>query len=66
MKHNMVNYEEEYKSFKLKVPAYYNFAFDVVDRWALDRTKLALVWADTTGRLIRKFQCFEEFGGKKG
>ena len=59
MKHNMVNYEEEYKNFKLEVPAYYNFAFDVVDRWALDRTKLALVWADTTGRLIKKFTFYD-------
>ena len=55
MKHNMVNYEEEVKNFKLEVPEYYNFAFDVVDKWAKDRTKLALVWADRTGRIIRKF-----------
>ena len=55
MKHNMVNYEEEVKNFKLEVPEYYNFAFDVVDEWAKDRTKLALVWADRTGRVIKKF-----------
>jgi len=59
MKHNMVSYEEEVKNFKLEVPEYYNFAFDVVDKWAEDRTKLALVWADTTGRLIKKFTFFD-------
>ncbi|WP_022669557.1 acyl-CoA synthetase [Hippea alviniae] len=55
MKHNMVNYEEEVRNFKLEVPEYYNFAFDVVDKWAEDRTKLALVWADTTGKTIKKY-----------
>ena len=55
MQHNMNNYEQEVKEFKLEEPEYYNFAFDVVDKWALDRTKLALVWADTAGKTIRKY-----------
>ncbi len=59
MKHNMVNYEEEVKNFRLEIPEYYNFAFDVVDKWAEDRTKLALVWADTTGRTIRKYSFWD-------
>ncbi|MGA1848430.1 MAG: acyl-CoA synthetase [Thermoplasmatota archaeon] len=37
------DYETLYKEFKWDVPEYYNFAFEVVDRWAEDRTKLALV-----------------------
>jgi acetyl-CoA synthetase len=39
-------YEDIYSSFKWNVPEYYNFGFDVVDKWAEDRTKLALVSLD--------------------
>ena len=46
---NMENYEETYKSFRLDVPEFYNFAFDVVDKWAEDRTKLALLTVDSDG-----------------
>ncbi len=55
MQHNMVSYEKEIEEFKLEAPEFYNFAFDVVDKWAEDRTKLALVWSDTSGRTIRKY-----------
>jgi len=37
------DYDTLYESFHLDVPEYYNFGFDVMDRWAEDRTKLALV-----------------------
>jgi len=37
------DYDTLYKEFKWEVPKYYNFGFEVVDRWAEDRTKLALV-----------------------
>lgn len=40
---NMVDYEKTCNEFKLEVPEYFNFGFDVVDKWAEDRTKLALV-----------------------
>ena len=43
-------YAELYKSFKWEVPKYYNFGFDVVDKWAEDRTKLALISIDRTGK----------------
>ncbi len=46
-------YEFLYKSFEWKVPEYYNFGFDVVDRWAEDRTKLALISLDETGEKAR-------------
>ena len=46
---NMENYEETYNSFRLDVPEFYNFAFDVVDKWAEDRTKLALLTVDNDG-----------------
>ena len=43
-------YEEMYRRFKWNVPEYYNFGFDVVDKWAEDRTKLALISIDRTGK----------------
>jgi acetyl-CoA synthetase len=42
-----------YKNFKWRIPEYYNFGFDVVDQWAEDRTKLALISIDRTGRRDR-------------
>jgi len=46
-------YKEIYDNFKWKVPKYYNFGFDVVDKWAKDRTKLALISIDRTGEHAR-------------
>ena len=46
-------YDEMYKNFKWKVPYFYNFGFDVVDKWAEDRTKLALISIDRTGKRDR-------------
>ena len=51
---NMVNYEETFRDFQLEVPEFYNFGFDVVDRWAEDRTKLALISVDPTGQQIQQ------------
>ncbi len=42
-------YEDIYNDFKWEVPEYYNFGFDVVDRWAEDRTKLALLSVKENG-----------------
>lgn len=46
---NMKDYEEEFKKFKLDIPEEYNFGFDVIDRWAEDRTKLALLSVNPNG-----------------
>ena len=46
---NMLDYEEARRNFKLDVPEYFNFGFDVIDKWAEDRTKLALISVDTSG-----------------
>ena len=43
-------YDELYNSFEWEIPKYYNFGFDVVDKWAEDRTKLALISIDRTGK----------------
>jgi acetyl-CoA synthetase len=45
----MQDYAETYRDFKLDVPEHFNFAFDVVDKWAEDRTKLALISLDPSG-----------------
>ena len=51
---NMLDYEETRRTFSLDVPERFNFGFDVVDRWAEDRTKLALVSVDPSGEHARK------------
>ena len=48
------NYEEEYNSFKLEVGEYYNFAREVVDKWAQDPNKLAMWWVDDEGYEVKK------------
>ena len=36
--------------FPVKVPEYFNFATEVIDRWAeYDRNKLAMIWANLQG-----------------
>ena len=47
---NMLDYETTRREFTLEAPEYFNFGFDVVDRWAEDRTKLALISLDPTGQ----------------
>jgi len=48
-----VNYEQVYKDFRWQLPATFNFAADVVDTWARDSEKLALLWCDEYGREAR-------------
>jgi acetyl-CoA synthetase len=51
---NLTDYEKTYREFKWEIPEYYNFGFDGIDRWAEDRTKLALISVDDTGiRAVR-------------
>ena len=45
----MQDYETTYRDATMDVPEFYNFGFDVVDRWAKDRTKLALISVDHSG-----------------
>ena len=46
---NMPDYESAYNNDRLDVPEFFNFGLDVVDKWAEDRTKLALISVDSTG-----------------
>jgi acetyl-CoA synthetase len=52
-------YDEMYKNFKWHIPEYYNFGFDVIDQWAEDRTKLALISIDRTGKKDRYHTYFD-------
>lgn len=49
MSHNMTDYAAERGSFVWAPPARFNFARDVLDRWAEDPQKLALWWIDDFG-----------------
>jgi acetyl-CoA synthetase/medium-chain acyl-CoA synthetase len=48
--HNMTDYERERAAFNPEVPEHFNFAVDVVDRWAQDRNRVGMVWAGTENR----------------
>lgn len=45
----MDDYERIRRSFRWDAPETFNFGADVVDRWAEDPAKLALIWCDGTG-----------------
>jgi acetyl-CoA synthetase/medium-chain acyl-CoA synthetase len=46
---NMTDYEAERRSFHLDVPEYFNFAIDVINKWASDPNKLAMLWVGPNG-----------------
>ncbi|AGL01365.1 AMP-binding protein [Desulfoscipio gibsoniae] len=52
--HNMVDYDKTYAEFKWEVPEYYNFARDVLDKWAEDPEKLAIWWVDDNDHEVKK------------
>jgi len=48
--HNMTDYEAACAGFTIDVPEFFNFGYDVIDRWAeTDRNKLAMIWVDQQG-----------------
>jgi acyl-coenzyme A synthetase/AMP-(fatty) acid ligase len=57
----VVKYDELRRQFRWNLPESFNFAADVVDRWAEDPRKPALVWCDDAGR-ERRFT-FAEISG---
>lgn len=52
--HNMIDYDKTYAEFKFEVPEYFNFARDVLDKWAEDPNKLAMWWIDDEGNEVKK------------
>jgi acyl-coenzyme A synthetase/AMP-(fatty) acid ligase len=59
--HNLTDYEAAVRDFRLEVPERFNFARDVVGRWAEDPDKLAMLWLGPTGEERRvTFRDFAE------
>ncbi len=54
VQHNMTDYKKEYSEFEWEVPEYFNFTGDVIDKWAQDPEKLAMLWVDDFGNEIKK------------
>jgi len=46
---NMTDYEAEYRNFQLDVPEYFNFAADVIDKYAQNPDKEAMLWIGQHG-----------------
>jgi acyl-coenzyme A synthetase/AMP-(fatty) acid ligase len=75
---NMTDYESERRNFRLEVPEYFNFATDVIGKWASDPNKLAMLWVGQNGeerhitfaqfaeRSSRAANAFTTLGIKKG
>ena len=53
--HNMSDYAESYASFIWDRPESYNFAREVIDKWATeDPDKKAMLWIDDSGKEVNK------------
>ncbi len=49
--YTMEDYDETYRDFRIEVPEYYNFGFEVIDRHGLaDRNRLAMIWVNQEGK----------------
>ena len=46
---HMTDYETERRNFRLDVPEQFNFAVDVIGKWAGDTNKLAMLWLGQHG-----------------
>src|SRR5512141_2540488 len=49
------DYDSARRSFKIPVPEYFNFSFDVIDRHAGEENKRALVWTDASGSVVKEY-----------
>lgn len=49
----MPDYESFYRAFQWRVPKRFNYARDVIDRWAKQPHRQALLWEDAAGREVR-------------
>ena len=52
---NMQSYDEVKASFKLEIPEFYNFGFDVIDKRADEADKLAYIEVDGSGENITRY-----------
>ncbi|AEF94281.1 Butyrate--CoA ligase [Desulfotomaculum nigrificans CO-1-SRB] len=61
MAYNMIDYQKERETFKWQLPEYFNFASDVVDKWAENPDKLAMIWVNEQDEEVRRtFRDFKE------
>ncbi len=49
------DYEQAKKTFRIDVPKYFNFGFDVIDRHAQEERRRALIWTDPSGKEVREY-----------
>lgn len=52
---NMTDYDALYKSYKPVVPEFFNFTVDIVEQWARDPKRVALLVADAPGKQFESF-----------
>ncbi len=57
--HNMSDYAQTRENFRWEVPEYYNFALDDFDKWAGDKTKIALITVSTDGKSASRLSFWE-------
>lgn len=59
--HNMRDYKETYANYRLESPEYFNFGFDVIDRYAEDPELLMMHWAgDGVVERRLSYACFRD------
>jgi acyl-coenzyme A synthetase/AMP-(fatty) acid ligase len=46
---NMTDYETTYRTFRNPVPEHFDFVTDVMEHWAADRSKVAMLWVGGDG-----------------
>ncbi len=46
-------YEDVYSTFKWQIPEFYNIGIDICDKWADQDKRLALIYEDENGRVLR-------------
>ncbi|MGD9066095.1 MAG: AMP-binding protein, partial [Desulfobacterales bacterium] len=46
-------YEDVYNTFKWQIPEFYNIGVDICDKWAEQSNRLALIFEEDTGRIIK-------------
>jgi acetyl-CoA synthetase len=46
-------YEDVYNTFKWQIPEFYNIGIDICDKWADQGQRLALIYEDENGRVVR-------------
>ena len=56
----MRNYDETRREFRWPARPYFNFATDVVDKWAAEGDLLAMRWVDDTGERTLTFRHFAQ------